>query len=350
MAELETIVDTIEEWGRRGTGFALATVIGTKGSTYRGLAARQVVAADGTSIGTVSGGCLDRDVEEIARRVIASGTAETAEFDLTADDEAVWGWGIGCNGVTELLVEAADTALEMAAQIRPALGSSRHSAIVHRLGAISLERVLVPAGDEVVGLPGSVAESVREAFDEGRNRLVRHGDERFLIEIVGAPTRLVVFGAGHDAAPLVELAVRMGLRVVVADERKQFLAQERFPGALELVVTESGALAQTVGVDHRTFVVIMSHNFLRDLGALRSLIGSDVAYIGALGPAERLRRLLKDIEAGGVTVSDQDRAKMYAPAGLDIGAEGPVEIAWSVLSEILAVRRGKEGAHLRSGF
>jgi xanthine dehydrogenase accessory factor len=92
----------------------------------------------------------------------------------------------------------------------------------------------------------------------------------------------------------------------------------------------------------------MSHNYLRDLDALTSLLGTDVAYIGALGPGERLQRMLDDLSSGGIEVADSDLSKMHGPAGLDIGAEGPVEIAWSVLAEVLAVSRGKSGGVLRS--
>ena len=104
-ADDQQLIATIHDWLDREVPFALATVVGVRGSTYRGLAARQLVAADGTSVGTVSGGCLDSDLVVVAARVRAAARPELVEFDLTADDEAVWGWGIGCNGVTELLVE-----------------------------------------------------------------------------------------------------------------------------------------------------------------------------------------------------------------------------------------------------
>ena len=107
----DQLITTIQDWASRNVSFALATVVGVRGSTYRGLAARQLVAADGTSVGTVSGGCLDSDLAGMATRVVLSGRPELIEFDLTADDEAIWGWGIGCNGATELLVEPADSAV-----------------------------------------------------------------------------------------------------------------------------------------------------------------------------------------------------------------------------------------------
>ena len=133
MAELDSILEAIHDWSERGLDFALATVVGVRGSTYRGLGARQLVGADGAGVGTVSGGCLDQDLHRVALEVIDRGEARIVEFDLTADDEAIWGWGIGCNGATRLLVEPADTALVLAAQIQAARAEQRPVAVTHIL-------------------------------------------------------------------------------------------------------------------------------------------------------------------------------------------------------------------------
>jgi xanthine/CO dehydrogenase XdhC/CoxF family maturation factor len=348
VAELEAIVAAVEDWTERGVPFALATVVGVRGSTYRGLAARQLMAQDGTSIGSVSGGCLDQDVAAIAARVIETGVAETVEFDLTADDEAVWGWGIGCNGATRLLVEPADSAARLASVIRQIRGGQRPTAIVHSIGeGIPGSMAMVTLSSVDGSLPAGVVEEARAAIEIGWHRVAEEGPWRFLVEVIGAPSRLVVFGAGHDAAPLAAGAAQLGFEVIVVDERRQFLTEERFPTAKELIQVEAGGLAEAIGPDPRTFVVLMSHNYLRDLAALGSLLGTDVAYIGALGPGNRLGRLLADLRADGAVITESDLDKLHGPAGLDIGAEGPVEIAWSVLSEVLAVRRHRPGGRLR---
>lgn len=348
MSELDSILESIHEWSERGTDFALATVIGVRGSTYRGLAARQLVAADGAGVGTVSGGCLDQDLHAVAERVMASGIPEVVEFDLTADDEAIWGWGIGCNGATELLVEPRDSAVQLAAHIADIRAQQRPTVIVHDLGEPATARAFVSAARVDGDLPGGVTRAARSALQEGWHRIHREDGRHILLEVVGAPSRLVVCGAGHDAAPVVRFGSELGFEVTVVDDRRQFLTEDRFPDAAHLVHAQPTDLARVIETDQRTYVILMSHNYLRDLDYLHALIGTEVAYIGTLGPGARLERLLADLADRGVEVDPSDLAKLHGPAGLDVGAEGPVEIAWAILAELLAVRRHKAAGFLRA--
>jgi xanthine/CO dehydrogenase XdhC/CoxF family maturation factor len=349
VAEIDRILEAIREWSDRGIDFALATVVGVRGSTYRGLAARQLISVEGASVGTVSGGCLDGDLRVVAAEVAASNEARIIEFDLTADDEAVWGWGIGCNGATRLLVEPAAGAIDLADRIGVVHAAQRPAAIVHVTGGAAVGiRWVVTHGDADDAAPDAVVADARAALADGRHRLVSAGGLDALIEVVGSPSRLVVCGAGHDAVPLVHYGAELGFEVIVVDDRRQFLTAERFPAASALIHVEPRDLGAAVDLDLRSHVILMSHNYLRDLDYLSCLVGSDVSYVGALGPGDRLGRLLKDLESEGIAVRDVDRAKLHGPAGLDIGAEGPVEIAWSILAEVLAVRRGKVGGFLRA--
>lgn len=358
VTELETILESIQDWSQRDIAFALATVVGVRGSTYRGLAARQLVAADGASVGTVSGGCLDADLHQVACAVIESGQPSVIEFDLTADDEAVWGWGIGCNGATELLVEPAHLAEALAGTISSSRAAQRPLAIVHvvRPGStaamVGARRYVHLDGtaSETLGdgqLDRAVVEPALAVLASGHNEIVEQSGARLMIEAVGAPSRLVVCGAGHDASPLVRYAVELGLEVFVVDDRRQFLTRERFGEAARLVHSRPAELTDHIETDARTYVVVMSHNYLRDLDYLRSLVGTDVAYIGMLGPGARLERIIRELEKEGHEISERDLAKLHGPAGLDVGAEGPAEIAWSIMAEILAVRRDRDAGFLR---
>ncbi len=345
MNDLDNIVETMIDWDRRGLRFALATVVGVRGSTYRGLAARQAVSEQSASVGTISGGCLDNDLHRVAGEVIESGLPQLVEFDLTADDEAIWGWGIGCNGATEVLVEPAASALELADRLR-STQTGRRSAIIHSLAPDSLgsRRLLATSGDTPV--VGRLAEEAQQAIHEGRHRVVEVEGERSLIEVVGSPPRLLVCGAGHDADPVVRLGAELGFETIVTDDRRHLLTPERFPDGTEMVHAEARELSSVIGLDDRTYVILMSHNYVRDLEYLRQLHGSDVAYVGALGPVERLDRLYDDLAEDGVVFDAEMKMRIRGPAGLDIGAEGPVEIAWSILSEVLAVRTGRSGRPL----
>jgi xanthine/CO dehydrogenase XdhC/CoxF family maturation factor len=342
VTELETILETMFEWQRRGVPFALATVVGVRGSTYRGLAARQAVSDQSASVGTISGGCLDNDLHQIAAHVIETGQPQLVEFDLMADDEAIWGWGIGCNGATEVLVEPSTTALELGQRLG-AFRAGRRSAVIHSLDPQNLgsRRFVTPSGDAPV--LGQLTEEAQEAMREGRHRVVEIEGERSLIEVVGSPSRLLVCGAGHDADPVVRYGSELGFETIVTDDRRHLLMTERFPEGTELVHADAGELKSVVNLDDRTYVVLMSHNYLRDLEYLRQLHGSSVVYVGALGPSERLDRLFDDLESEGIVFGADLKQRIRGPAGLDIGAEGPVEIAWSIMSEILAVRTGTSG-------
>src|SRR6266508_5342301 len=121
MSELQDVLRAIEEGRARGERMALATVVGVRGSTYRREGARLLVPAEGRPVGTISGGCLEGEVREAAVQVMQEGRPRLLHFDLTADDEAVWGWGLGCNGVVDVFVEPAEGAFETAGALRRAV-------------------------------------------------------------------------------------------------------------------------------------------------------------------------------------------------------------------------------------
>ncbi len=206
-------------------------------------------------------------------------------------------------------------------------------------------------GTGVEAIDGALAGLASEALDTGvtetRTISFPEGDVRVFLEALQPPIRLLVCGAGHDAIPLVSAASAMGWRVVVADDRDTFLDARRFPGAATFLSTEPAAVAEALELDGRTYAVIMSHNYLRDRDYLRGLLNTDVAYLGMLGPNERLRRLLDDLSRQELSPSGPDAAKLHGPAGLDIGAEGPEEIASAIVAEILAVSRSRGAGFLR---
>lgn len=341
---------------------ALATIVGVKGSTYRRAGARLLVPEAGALIGNLSGGCLEGEVEGLARSVMAEGRPQLALFDLTADDEVIWGWGLGCNGAIEVFIEPADKAAETAGALRLALEQEQPIAVATVISS-TLEAVL--PGARVLARPGRGTEgstgddaadlaladlatrALATGITETRTVSFAEGELRVFLEALQPPIRLLVCGAGHDAIPLVAAASAMGWRVVVADDRDDFLDRERFPGAGRFLHVEPTAVADSLALDERTYAVVMSHNFLRDRDYLRSLLDTDVSYIGMLGPGERLARLLDDLGRRPAGLSSADALKLHGPAGLDIGAEGPEEIASAIVAEILAVSRGRGAGFLR---
>jgi xanthine dehydrogenase accessory factor len=320
MSELSQILDAIEERRARGEPMALATIVATSGSTYRHAGARLLIPAEGEPIGNISGGCLEGDVARIGREVMADGRPRLVSFDLTADDDAVWGYGLGCNGSFEIFVEPTAGAVETAAALRRERGCL------------------------VTVLAGARAGSHRfetDAEHDSSPHILEEDGERVLHEPILPPIRLIVCGAGHDAIPLVRQAGELGWRVTVADVRKALLTRERLPGAADFCDAEPERAAEAMTPDERAAVVLMSHNYLRDVAYLRSFLGARWGYLGVLGPRGRTGQMLGELG------QPEAIERLHAPAGLDIGAEGPEEVAHAVVAEILAVTRGRAGGPLR---
>ena len=326
MSELSELLDAAEAMAAHGEPFALATIVATRGSTYRRAGARLLIPAEGEPIGNISGGCLEGDVARVGREVLASGEPRLVEFDMTADDDAVWGYGLGCNGAIELFVEPTGRALESVGALRTGQGEcmvitlTGPDAGLHRLEA-----------------DGAAASALRD----GTPRVEEVDGERMFFEPLLPPLRLLVCGAGHDAIPLVRQAADLGWGVVVVDVRKALLTGERFPGAAEFASPDPETAAAALAPDSRTAVIVMNHNYLRDIAYLRSFLDAPLAYLGVLGPRGRTEQMLTKLGRGEAI----DR--LHAPAGLDIGAEGPEEVAHAIISEILAVTRSRGGGPLR---
>lgn len=341
MRELLDVLDAAEGLNGSTEPYVVATVVATSGSTYRSPGARQLI-TDSENVGTVSGGCLDSQVRATAAEVMADGVPRLEVYDLTKDDDLVWGWGLGCSGITEVLFEPAASFSPLAAALRAGIGAD--SAVQHvTLLDGELGRRWILGVDEL----GDNDAALHTVFDTAITGPVDLDGTRAFAEVVQPPNRLVVCGASSDAMPLVDAAAALGWRVIVTDPRPRLLTEDRFPTADLLVSAEPSAIGTVADLDDRTFAVLMSHNFIRDGDALVALLGSDVAYVGLLGPSERAQQLIKYATEQGVTPSTADLAKLHGPAGLDIGAEGPLEIAWSIMSEMMAVARKRAGGSMR---
>jgi xanthine/CO dehydrogenase XdhC/CoxF family maturation factor len=362
MSEINDVLAAIESMSAQGQRMALATIVAVRGSTYRRPGARLLVPEEGAPIGNLSGGCLEGDVADVARVVMDEGIARLAAWDLTADDDAVWGLGLGCNGAIEVFIEPADQAAEVAGALRVALEEERPISVVTVLEsgteAVRPGARIVVRPDPRDGAQGSLGaadidadavEAAREQLAAGRSEVRTFPDGvRAFVEVLDPPLRLLICGAGHDAIPLTVAAAALGWRAIVVDDRPAFLTAERYPEAAGFVRVESpDQTASAAPIDERTFAVVMTHNFLRDKEYVRSLLDSPAAYLGMLGPGARTERILMELKEEGIEVTEADRARIHGPAGLDLGSEGPEEIAQAIVGEIVAVRRGRAGGFLK---
>ena len=362
MSETAEVLEAISAFHSDGREIALATIVGVNGSTYRRPGARLLVAEDGKMVGNLSGGCLEGEVHGVAQIVMESGESRLELYDLTADDEVVWGWGLGCNGAIEVFIEPADKAVELAGAIRRAIDEARPvvAAAVLESSAPGIEpgaRLLVEENGEFSGTLGrsvddqKVAEealrSLAESETVAREVELSEGTARIFFESIEPPPRLMICGAGHDSIPVAAAAAGLGWRVEVVDDRESLLNRERYPGAQRFVNCPPADVATAADVDERTFAVVMSHNYLRDKDYLRGLYDSRATYVGMLGPKARLERLLGDLATEGVAPTKEQLRRIHGPAGLDIGAEGPEEIAAAIIAEILSLARGRNAGFLK---
>jgi xanthine/CO dehydrogenase XdhC/CoxF family maturation factor len=311
--------------GRRA---ALATVVAIVGSAYRRPGAKFLVEDDGRASGGISGGCLEADVRAHAVEAIRTGVSRLLHYETGADDRAVWGLGLGCNGSIDVFVQPATVppTLSVFSALRAALNAD---------APLTLRTILEgsAAGRCVLSSDGLVLAS--SLADEAQPGV------RVFTETLSPPPHLLVCGGGDDALPLVAYAADVGFRVTVVDHRAGHLSRDRFPGAsalCELKPEDEGCLTLPIGA--RTAAVVMTHSLAKDREWLRRLLAGGAFYIGLLGPRERASRLANEI--GG-----SERSRVFGPVGLDLAAEGPEQIAISVLAELLALIGGRTPNHLR---
>ncbi len=368
---MREILDEMRRQLSEGTGGALVTITRTTGSVYRREGAKMVCRPDGELVGSISGGCLESDVYEVSVGVVEQNRPEMVTYDTNAENENVWGLGLGCNGTVEVLVEPlawwrTPEGRVMFDAVTAHVDAGRRCGIATVLsvdGAAppGMQRLLLGESGTTVGSRDTPADELmlqrlREVLAERGPRLSRRvalvapsGALEVFLDVLVPPTRIVVVGGGHDAIPLVRLAREVGFVVTLVDSRPQFATPERFPEADSVVCAQAEEFDQLVPLAKGAAVILMTHNYLRDREVLKQLLTSsaEFLYLGALGPRVRTEQMLSEIQAAGVTLSPERIAQVHTPIGLDLGADAPAEIALAVLAELLAVRNGRNAIPLR---
>lgn len=378
-------------WWSDGHEFAVATVVATGGSAPRPPGAALAVAADGTALGSVSGGCVEGAVYELCVEVLRTSTPTRESFGYSTED--AFAVGLTCGGTVDIAVRpvrpgadpAAGLALSRAAAGEPvALATvldgpaemrGRCLAVTpdgHTHGSLVTGGEAEPVGDAgspATGVSGSVDEGTvvaetRAMLDAGRTGILRTGcftetDEDasctsppptldVFVHTVTTPPRLIVFGAIDFAAALVRAGKTLGYQVTVCDARPVFTTASRFPEADEVVVEWPHRYLARTSTDARTAVCVLTHDAKFDVplleAALRRPATEQLGYVGAMGSRRTHAQRLRELTERGLT--NQELSALHAPIGLDLGARTPEETALSILAEIIAVRRGGSGEPL----
>lgn len=349
MSEIAAIRRAFLEEKKAGRPAALATLVRTRGSSYRRKGARALIKADGSLVGGISGGCLEQDVALRAAEALEQGRPLLAFYDTGADDDRLFGLNIGCGGQLEVLVEPLEGELAELIGHLAELEAERRRA--------TLATVLVPAdglGQRLlVGEAGEVLRSTIVHRDlEATVMAAVRGHElpaevELFVEDLAPPPALLLCGSGFDVEPLILFGRALGFEVVVIDVRGSEAALSRFSAADRRVAAQGAAAAvdQLDGLlDRHAAALVMNHHYDNDRDLVRALLATPVGYLGLLGPQSRGRRLLAELRNEDPSLATE---RVYSPVGLDLGADTPEKVALSILAEILAVLAGRQGGFLK---
>jgi xanthine dehydrogenase accessory factor len=284
---MKEIYDILREFEkRRGQSFALATLVRAEGSSYRRPGARMLICQDGSTVGSLSAGCIEEEVALCAREVLRNGVSTIISFDTRRR--------FGCNGRIDVFIERIS------------------------------ENFLVDLAENLIARRNCLAVTIFEGKRVGSSVAGFHHHrerEHALIQEIHPPIRLLVFGEGPDSAAFHRLSELLGWKAI------EIVDQRQLP----------------IDADRWTAAIVKSHNYGRDFIALQKLLPLNLRYVGLIGPRKRRDRLLNDLLDLGVTIN----AGFFSPAGLDLRSETPEEIALAVVAEIQRVFAGGSGESLR---
>ncbi|MFF3705127.1 XdhC family protein [Streptomyces phaeochromogenes] len=357
------IAEELHRWVEQGRDFAVATVVAVGGSAPRQPGAALAVDADGTAIGSVSGGCVEGAVYELCQQALADGEPVLERFGYS--DEDAFAVGLTCGGIIDILVtpvRASDPSREVFASALAAATRGEAAAVARiasgppeLLGRALLVR---PDGSYEGGfgahpeLDRTAVDEARAFLDAGRTGTLEIGEQgsrcgaplTLLIESSVPPPRMIVFGAIDFASALVRIGKFLNYRVTVCDARPVFATSARFPEADEIVVDWPHRYLERTQVDGRTVLCVLTHDAKFDVPLLQLALRLPVAYVGAMG--SRRTHLDRNERLREVGVTELELTRLRSPIGLDLGARTPEETALSIASEIVANRRGGTGVPL----
>lgn len=365
MREIDQIIKSYEQLKSENLSCVLATVVHVEGSSYRRAGARMLVDENGIMTGAISGGCLEGDALRKALLALHQNQNKLVTYDTSDENDAVIGAQLGCNGVIQVLFEPIsyenpDNPIE---KIKHANASGEQMMIgtlfhLDRTKTQPGTSLLIDGNLSMIGnLPEELVDQLktdcRIALSDKTSlfrEYVSEGESHYLfLEVFSPPPKLVLVGAGNDAQLLAEMAELLGWDIIVTDGRPTHANTERFVSSCQVIVSKPEQVLEQVRVDEQTVFVLMTHNYQYDLAVLRVLLqNKEIPYIGILGPRKKYDRMLADLSIEGIAPSEKDLNRIYAPVGLEIGAETPSEIGLSILSEIQAVLTKTGGGFLKN--
>ncbi len=305
----------------------MATVVDVEGSSYRRPGVGMLILQNGKMIGAVSGGCVEKEVLRQAQSVFVSGTPKMMTYDGK--------YRLGCEGLLYILIEPFEIGYAVISTIQKHLRSRKPFEI---RSFYSKKRHKDPDMGSVITL-----ENQEFSFSDktGFRKIEKEMSFTCFQREIQPCFRLVIIGTEHDAMKLCQLAANTGWEVEIIGSPKDPKRLEDFPGAHMLMNSLPEDL-HIQKVDHQTAIVLMTHNFAKDLLYLQAIKETQPAYIGLLGPARRREKLLSAFIDYFPEIADEFLDSIHGPAGLNLGAETPQEIAIAIIAEVLSVIRDQK--------
>jgi xanthine dehydrogenase accessory factor len=356
---MQELTSLLTDWYAGSQPFALATVIHTWGSSPRQPGAAMAVSTRGAAVGSVSGGCVEGAVYELAQETLGGARAATHHFGVSDDD--AFAVGLTCGGKIDIFVEAIQPAeFGVFAQLSSAVrehravvlttlidhpdGVAKHMVLTadQRFGSLGSQRLDDAVADDALGL---LAQGHSDTLRYGPAGERRRDEIGVFVESFAPAPRMLVFGAIDFAAAVARIGNFLGYRVTVCDARAVFATTERFPDVQEVVVDWPHRYLRQTAVDERTVICVLTHDPKFDVPLLQVALRTPAAYVGAMGSRRTHEDRLADLKEAGMT--DDELARLSSPIGLDIGARTPEETAISIAGEIIAGRWSGSGLRLK---
>ncbi len=356
--KINHLVDAYRRLKQQTENCVLATIIETFGSTYQKAGARMLISNEDELIGLLGGGCFERDLVEQARSVFETEAAKTVFYDMRSPDDVIWGLGLGCNGAVKVLLQLlkaeedfsplniiADAADANQTGVLITVFESGHAdfpsgrSLFLPVIAGSNQQLLTSAP---FPFTTSALQTVLQQKPRIESHLINDQEITAFYDPLQPPLRLLVFGAGTDAIPLVQSAKALGWRITVVDYRPGHIKKERFPQVDQLLHLMPEDIDDKLELDQFNALVLMTHNIEYDARYLKAVTSCDIPFIGLLGPMHRKDRLLHSLGNDAALIAE----RVFGPVGLDIGAETPEEIALSIMAGIHAKLNRRSGQQL----
>ncbi len=360
MKEIEKIIARYEQIDWKKEQAALGTVVNVAGSSYRRIGARLFVSSNGEWIGGISGGCLEGDALKHAQKAILKDKSSIVVYDTTEDDPHQIGVGLGCNGRIEVLFTPVK-------QENPNNQIELFKRIVDKRSPTIMLQILSADGGPS-DLPGQffIADNFQELSDKTAVSLAEIKEKidivyrkrkskvfsltnttgatfEVLVELIRPKIKVVCIGDNYDINAFVNIVDELGWEIhVVGKSRK--LSKNVFHKATKVYTLEA---CDALEFDEHSALLMMSHDYKTDLSILKKFVQHPIPYIGVLGPKKRTEKMQDALNEAGYNLDLNELPNLFAPIGLDIGAENPEEIALCIAAEIIAVFRNRKGNFLR---